>query len=51
MNGKVSMPVFALDYYDREIPIWVLFWPDKNNVLPLENDCELTVQAEAVSVV
>ncbi|MBJ2128273.1 DUF4262 domain-containing protein [Alteromonas sp. IB21] len=41
----------ALDYYDKEIPIWVLFWPDKNNVLPLENDCELTVQEEAISVV
>lgn len=41
----------ALRYYGHDIPVWVLFWPDRNNRLPFEDGCEVTVQDEAVNVV
>jgi hypothetical protein len=41
----------ALDYYGKSVPMLVLLWPDKNNILPTEVGCDLTVQDEAVNVV
>jgi hypothetical protein len=41
----------AKDYYQKPFEVLVMLWPDKNNVLPCEQDCQLTVQAEAVKIV
>ncbi|NVK57904.1 MAG: DUF4262 domain-containing protein [Alteromonadaceae bacterium] len=41
----------AKDYYQKPFEVLVMLWPDKNNVLPCEQDCQLTVQGEAVKVV
>lgn len=41
----------AFRYYDKPFRLLVMFWPDKNNVLPTEKNCELTVQNEALEIV
>lgn len=41
----------ALNYYDKSFRAYVLFWPDKSNILPTEVGCELTVQNEALEIV
>jgi hypothetical protein len=41
----------ATDYYERPFQIYVMLWPDKNNVLPTESGCQLTVQDEALKIV
>lgn len=41
----------ATKYYDRSVSVLVMFWPDKNNVLPTEQGCELTVQDEVLKIV
>lgn len=41
----------ATDYYERPFRIYVMLWPDKNNVLPTESGCQLTVQDEALKIV
>ena len=41
----------ASDYYHKPFRIYIMFWPDKNNVLPTEPGCELTVQDEALKIV
>ena len=41
----------AVDYYQKPFKAWVLFWPDKSNLLPFDNNCELTVQNEAIEIV
>jgi hypothetical protein len=38
-------------YYQKPFRVYVMFWPDKNNVLPTEIDCKLTVQNEALKIV
>lgn len=41
----------ARDYYQKPFEVLVMLWPDKNNVLPFEQSCQLTVQAEALQIV
>jgi Domain of unknown function (DUF4262) len=41
----------AMDYYNKPIRIYVMLWPDKNNVLPTESNCQLTVQNEALGMI
>ncbi len=41
----------AMDHYNKPIRIYIMFWPDKNNILPIEPNCELTVQNEALQIV
>ncbi len=41
----------AVDYYDKPFRAWVMFWPDKNNVLPTEKGCLATNQSEALKIV
>ena len=41
----------ATRYYQKPFRLYVMLWPDKNNVLPTENNCELTVQNEALGIV
>jgi len=41
----------AVDYYKKPFRAYVMFWPDKHNILPTEAGCELTVQNEALKVV
>ena len=41
----------ATDYYKDKIRVYVMFWPDKNNILPTEEHCEVTVQDEALGIV
>lgn len=41
----------ATYYYKKPIRIYVMFWPDKNNILPTESNCELTTQDEALKIV
>lgn len=38
-------------YYKKPFRLYVMFWPDKNNILPTEPGCELTVQNEALQIV
>ena len=41
----------AVRYYEKRFRAIVMFWPDKNNVLPFENGSENTVQNEALGIV
>ena len=41
----------AVDFYRKPFRAWVLFWPDKNNILPIEKGCEITVQNEALDII
>lgn len=41
----------ACDYYERTFRMYVMLWPDRNNVLPTEPGCQLTVQDEALKIV
>ena len=41
----------AVDYYKKPFRVYVMLWPDKNNILPTEPDCEVTVQDEALQIV
>ena len=41
----------AKDYYGKPFKVLVMFWPDRNNILPTEPGCELTVQSEALEIV
>lgn len=41
----------ASEYYDKPFRVLVMLWPDRNNVLPNEENCELTVQNEALQVI
>lgn len=38
-------------YYKKPFRVYVMLWPDKNNILPTEPGCELTVQNEALQIV
>ncbi|MCG7981357.1 MAG: DUF4262 domain-containing protein [Candidatus Thiodiazotropha lotti] len=38
-------------YYKRPFRVYIMLWPDKNNILPTEPDCKLTVQNEAMQIV
>lgn len=47
-------PVYAgiaCDYYEHGFRMYVMLWPDSNNVLPTEPGCQLTVQDEALEIV
>lgn len=41
----------AQNYYKKPFRALVMFWPDKNNVLPLEKHCEVDIQNEALQIV
>lgn len=41
----------AVDFYDKPFRAWVLLWPDKNHVLPIENNCLATEQNEALRII
>ncbi len=41
----------AVRFYQRPFRAWVMLWPDKTNILPDEEGCELTVQDEALGIV
>ena len=41
----------AKRYYQKTFRAWVMFWPDKNNVLPMEEHCEVDIQNEALQIV
>ncbi len=41
----------AVRYYEKPFRAIVMFWPDKNNVLPFESGSENTVQSEALGIV
>ena len=41
----------AVDFYDQPFRAWVLLWPDKNHVLPIEKNCLATDQNEALNII
>ncbi|PRO71507.1 DUF4262 domain-containing protein [Alteromonas alba] len=41
----------AVDYYDKPFRAQIMFWPDKSNILPTEDGCEVTIQNEALTIV
>ncbi|WP_444919623.1 DUF4262 domain-containing protein [Microbulbifer sp. CnH-101-G] len=41
----------AVNYYGKPFRAQVMFWPDKANILPTEEGCELTIQNEALAIV
>jgi hypothetical protein len=41
----------AVNYYGHPFRALVMFWPDKNNILPTEPGCELSIQNEALTIV
>ncbi len=41
----------AQNYYKKPFRAFVMFWPDKQNILPFEESCEVTVQDEALKIV
>lgn len=41
----------AVRYYERPFRAWVMFWPDKNKVLPTESGHELELQDEGIKIV
>ncbi|MBO6823054.1 MAG: DUF4262 domain-containing protein [Pseudomonadales bacterium] len=41
----------ALGYYNQEFRALVMLWPDKDNVLPTEAGCQVTVQREALGII
>lgn len=41
----------ATDYYQDNIRVYVMFWPDEENVLPTEDHCDVSVQNEALGIV
>jgi hypothetical protein len=41
----------AIQYYQKPFRALVMLWPDKNNTLPNENDCQVDVQDEALKIV
>jgi len=41
----------AVNYYGKPFRALVMFWPDKGNILPTEEGCELTIQNEALAIV
>lgn len=41
----------AKDYYKRPFKAYVMLWPDKNNILPIESGCSLTSQSEAIQII
>ena len=38
-------------YYKKSFRALVMFWPDKNNILPTEENCQVNVQDEALKIV
>ncbi|MEJ1464577.1 MAG: DUF4262 domain-containing protein [Candidatus Sedimenticola sp. (ex Thyasira tokunagai)] len=38
-------------YYKKTFRVYIMLWPDKNNLLPTEPNCELTVQNEALQII
>ena len=41
----------ACDYYNRKFRMYVMFWPDRHNILPIEPGCQVKVQDEALGIV
>lgn len=41
----------AARFYKKPFRVYIMLWPDKNNILPTEPGCELTVQNEALQLV
>ena len=41
----------AVNYYNKPFRASVMFWPDTSNILPTEQNCELTVQNEALAII
>ena len=41
----------AQNYYKKNFRAYVMFWPDKENVLPTEKTCTVTTQNEALEIV
>ena len=41
----------AVDYYNKPFRAWVMFWPDKSNILPLEDGCAVSIQDEALTII
>lgn len=41
----------AVRYYGKPFRAQVMFWPDKNNKLPQDEGCEVTIQDEALQIV
>ncbi|WP_395373397.1 DUF4262 domain-containing protein [Marinicella sp. W31] len=38
-------------YYKKPFRVYVMFWPDRNNVLPTDAGCELDLQDEGLEIV
>ncbi|WP_233258839.1 DUF4262 domain-containing protein [Shewanella sp. YLB-09] len=41
----------ASKYYQKSFRAMVMFWPNKQNILPTEGGCDLTIQDEALKIV
>jgi len=41
----------AENYYKKQFRAYVMLWPDKNNILPTEKACQITIQNEALEIV
>ena len=41
----------AVNYYNKPFRAWVMFWPDKSNILPFEESCEVSIQDEALNII
>lgn len=41
----------ATKYYNKDIRVLVMLWPDQNNVLPTEADCTVSEQNEALKII
>ena len=41
----------AVRFYEQPFRAYVLLWPDKSNVLPIDADCAVSLQDEALSII
>jgi hypothetical protein len=41
----------ASRYYDKPFRVYIMLWPDKNNILPTEDNCILSGQNEVLAYV
>ncbi len=41
----------AVDHYNKPFRAWALLWPDKNNTLPIEDNCLIDDQNEALKII
>ncbi len=41
----------AQRHHQKPFRVWVMFWPDKNNLFPFDDGCEIKLQDEALNLI